>query len=62
MRAAIGHQVPVQYVVPGRAVRPARPGPGQPDRYADLESLLGAVISAIRRGQQLLRVVIGHLR
>ena len=25
------------------------------------ESLLGAVISAIRRGQQLLRVVIGHL-
>ena len=26
-----------------------------------LESLLGAVISAIRRGQQLLRVVIGHL-
>jgi hypothetical protein len=26
------------------------------------ESLLGVVISAIRRGQQLLRVVIGHLR
>ena len=26
-----------------------------------LESLLGAMISAIRRGQQLLRVVIGHL-
>jgi hypothetical protein len=26
-----------------------------------LEGLLGAVISAIRRGQQLLRVVIGHL-
>ena len=26
-----------------------------------LESLLGAVISAIRRGQQLLRVVTGHL-
>jgi hypothetical protein len=25
------------------------------------ESLLGAVISAIRRGQQLLRVGIGHL-
>jgi hypothetical protein len=27
-----------------------------------LESLLGAVISAIRRGQKLLRVVTGHLR
>jgi hypothetical protein len=25
------------------------------------ESLLSAVISAIRRGQQLLRIVIGHL-
>jgi hypothetical protein len=30
-----GHQVPVPCVVPGLAVRLARPGPGQPDRYAD---------------------------
>jgi len=28
---------------------------------SSLERLLGAVISAIGRGQQLLRVVIGHL-
>jgi hypothetical protein len=61
MRTATGHQVPVQCVVPALAVRPARPGPGQPGRSATPESLLGAVISAIRRGQQLLRVVIGHL-
>jgi len=35
MRTATGHQVPVQCVVPALTVRPARPGPGQPDRYAD---------------------------
>ena len=35
MRPATGHQVPVQCVVPALTVRPARPGPGQPDRYAD---------------------------
>ena len=35
MRTATGHQVPVPCVVPGLAVRPARPGPGQPERYAD---------------------------
>ena len=61
MRTATGHQVPVPCVVPALTVRPARPGPGQPDRHADPESLPGAVISAIRRGQQLLRVVTGHL-
>ena len=61
MRTATGHQVPVQFVVPALTVRPARPvlvsltgtlTPGSP---------LGAVISAIRRGQQPLRVVTGHL-
>ena len=49
-----------------RRARPSRP-PGRGRVLVGLtgtltlESLLGAVSSAIRRGQQLLRVVIGHL-
>jgi len=61
MRTATGHQVPVQCVVPALTVRRRGRVLVSPTGTLTPESLLGAVISAIRRGQQLLRVVIGHL-
>ena len=61
MRTATGHQVPVQCVVPALTVRRRGRVLVSPTGTLTPESLLGAVISAIRRGQQLLPVVIGHL-